>query len=110
MANHNCTIKYISGIQTAGVDSLYRLLENVITSQKTVFPDILNAIRQGIILIVQKTKIPIVKSLTTDSLDNQILYPEDTISEEALEGTALIKQDWRKAQASDRYIACLVSK
>ena len=66
------------------------LVENLIASQTTVFPDVLNAIRQGI--IVQKKYIPMVKGLPTDFLDNPILYPEDTISEEALEGTALTKR------------------
>ena len=51
-----------------------------------------------------------VESLTTASLKNQILYPEYIISEEALEGTALIKQDMRKTQGSDKNIAHLASK
>ena len=67
-------------------DSLSRLHEKEITNQATVFPDVLKAISPSI--IVQKDKIPMVESLTTDSLDNQILYPEDIISEEALEGAA----------------------
>ena len=46
-----------------------------------------------------------VESLTTDSLNNQILHPGDIISEKALEGTALTKQDWRKAQGSEKNIA-----
>ena len=52
-----------------------------ITNQTTVFPDVLKPISQSI--IVQKDKIPMVGSLNTDSLDNQILYPECIISEEA---------------------------
>ena len=73
-----------------------------------MFPDALKAISQSI--IVQHDKIPMVESLTTDSLDNQILHPDDIISDKALEGTALTKQDWRKAQGSEKNIAYLASK
>ena len=73
-----------------------------------MFPDVFKAIRHSI--IVQKDKIPTVDSLTTDFLDNQILYPEDIIPEETLEGTALTKQYWWKAQGSDKNIAYMASK
>ena len=69
-------------------DSLSRLHEKEITNQATVFPDVLNAIGRSI--IVQKDKIPMVESLTTDSLDNQILFPEDIISEEALHCSVVV--------------------
>ena len=51
-----------------------------------------------------------VERLTTNFLDNQLLYPEDISQRKFLEGTALTKQDWRKAQGSDKNIAYLVSK
>ena len=51
-----------------------------------VFPEVLKAISQGILL--QKEKIPIVEILPTFSLDYIDIYP-DNKPKEALEGIAL---------------------
>ena len=69
LANYNCTKR------NTEADSFFRLHEN----ETTVFPDVLKAISQSI--IVQKDKDPKVESLTTDFLDNPILYPEASSQE-----------------------------
>ena len=58
-------------------------------------------------IVVQAHNFPLVESLPTCSLDDIDTYP-DNIPKEALEGTALMIQDWHKAQADDRNIAYIV--
>ena len=64
-------------------------------------------------IVVQAQTFTLVERLSTCSLDGVDTYP-DTISKEAMEGTALTIQDWHKAQADNNTIAyigkCLTAK
>ena len=105
LSNYNCTIKYRSGKNNADADGLSRLHDNEKNCQATVFPEVLKAMSQSI--VVQAHNFPLVESLPACSLDDIDTYP-DNIPKEALEGTALTIQDWKKAQADDKNIAYIV--
>ena len=64
LSNYNFTIKYRSGKKHADADGLSRLLENDKTT--TVFPDILKAICQTV--VVQKDTEPLADSLVDPTL------------------------------------------
>ena len=105
LSNYYCTIKYRSGKNNADADGLSRLHDNEKNCQATVFPGVLKAMSQSI--VVQAHKYPLVESLPTCSLNDIDTYP-DNISKEALEGTELTIQDWKRAQTDDKIIAYIV--
>ena len=95
--NCNCKISYRSGKNDADADGLSRKQENT----TTIFPEVLRAI--NITMMVEI--VPLAD--TTIHPDGEVETDEEVPSEQ-LEGTALSAQDWRKAQASDANISCIM--
>ena len=73
MSNYNCTIKYRSGKNNADADGLSRLHDNEKKCQATVFPEILKAMSQSIVV----QDFPLVESLPTCFLDDIDTYPDN---------------------------------
>ena len=105
LCNYNFTIKYRSGKKNSDADGLSRLHESDETT--TVFPDILKAICQTV--VVQKDTEPLADSLVApDSAPTIDQSEEDNIPAELLSSTALTIRDWQKAQAADENISFLI--
>ena len=86
-------------------NSLSRLHQSELTS--TIFPEVLKATCQAITL--EQEHQPFAGSLVESP--EMIMAIEDERTEiplEVLKGTALTKQDWRKAQASDSSLNLII--
>ena len=105
LSNYNFTIKYRSGKKNADADGLSRLHDSNQTT--TVFPDVLKAICQTV--VVEKDKEPLVDSLVTpDTVPTIDQIEEDIVPDELLSATALTAQDWQNAQAEDANISFVI--
>ena len=105
LSNYNFTIKYQSGKKNADADGLSRLHDSNQTT--TVFPDVLKAICQTV--VVEKDKEPLVDSLVTpDTVPTIDQIEEDIVPDELLSATALTAQDWQNAQAADANISFVI--
>ena len=105
LSNYNCTLKYRSGKKNGDADGLSRMYES--DTITTVFPDILKTVCHTI--IAENDQRPLIESLVGSDDDrphDEIC--EDTIDNETLSGTALTSQDWRRAQAADPNICCII--
>ena len=97
LSNYNCKISYRSGKNNADADGLSRKQENT----TTIFPEVLKAISNTMMV----ETVPLAE--TTMHPDGE-LETDEEVPSELLEGTALSAQDWRKAQASDANINCIM--
>ena len=105
LSNYNFTIKYRSGKKNADADGLSRLHDSNQTT--TVFPDVLKAICQTV--IVEEDKEPLVDSLVSpDTVPTIDQIEEDIVPDELLSATALTAQDWQNAQAADANISFVI--
>ena len=97
LSNYNCKISYRIGKNNADADGLSRKQEHT----TTIFPEVLKAISNT----MMEDTVPLAE--TTMHPDGKVETDEE-IPSELLEGTALSAYDWRKAQASDPNINCIM--
>ena len=107
LSNYNCSISYRSGKRNADADGLSRRKEGTVT---TIFPDVLKAVCNAVICnAVTADEITISDILThADENPPSDVDDDQEVSAEELQGTALINQDWHKAQSSDGNIRVII--
>ncbi|MCG8033934.1 MAG: DDE-type integrase/transposase/recombinase, partial [Candidatus Thiodiazotropha taylori] len=105
LSNYNCSLKYRSGKSNKDADGLSRKYEGETIT--TVFPDVLKAISQSV--LVERDQRPFIESLVDGDDDTPLdEMSEEVIPDSVLTGTALTSQDWQNAQAADSDI-CFVT-
>lgn len=107
LSNYNCSLSYKIGKRNSDADGLSRRKEDTETA---IFPELLKALCNAVIC----NEITVDDVSFTDLLTNpaEDLVPDvgvdQEVSDEALQGTALITQDWHQAQFSDGNIRVII--
>ncbi|MCG8030631.1 MAG: DDE-type integrase/transposase/recombinase, partial [Candidatus Thiodiazotropha taylori] len=94
LSNYTFDIKYRSGKKNADADGLSRRNEEA--KHNVVFPEVLKAISQAVLITAENC--PLVDSV---ALTSQLIDAQQEVPEQVLRATALTDKDWRQAQQED---------